>query len=94
MPKRLTIAEAQETLPELVSSLATEPAVITKDGKPVMIALNLEQFESLMETMEIMSDRSLMEQLRSGIGQADGGETISLEELKAELGISWHCQNG
>ena len=57
MPKHLTIAEAQETLPELVSSLATEPAVITKDGKPVMIALSLEQFESLMETMEIMGDR-------------------------------------
>jgi len=87
MPKRLTIAEAQATLPELVSSLATEPAVITKDGKPVMIALSLEQFESLMETMEIMGDRGFMEQLRSGIRQADAGETISLEELKAELGF-------
>ncbi|MGA9379671.1 MAG: type II toxin-antitoxin system Phd/YefM family antitoxin [Phormidium sp.] len=87
MPKYLTINEAQEKLPELPDQLADELAIITKDGKPVMIAMSLEQFESLLETLEIVSDREFMTQLREGIRQAEAGETISLEELKAELGF-------
>ena len=87
MPKYLTIKEAQEKLAELPDRLADELAIITKDGKPVMIAMSLEQFESLLETLEIISDREFMAQLREGIKQAEAGETISLEELKAELGF-------
>jgi PHD/YefM family antitoxin component YafN of YafNO toxin-antitoxin module len=86
MPKYLTITEAQQQLPELSDELVDEPAIITKDGKPVLIALSLQQFESLLETMEILSDREFMAQLREGIRQADAGETITLEQLKAELG--------
>lgn len=87
MAKYLTIAEAQQQLPELPDELSVEPAIITKDGKPVMVALSLQQFESLLETLEILSDREFMPQLREGIRQADAGETISLEQLKAELGF-------
>ncbi|MEW6494382.1 MAG: type II toxin-antitoxin system Phd/YefM family antitoxin [Cyanobacteriota bacterium] len=86
MPKYLTITEAQQQLPELPDKLAVEPAIITKNGKPVMIALSWQQFESLLETLEILCDREFMTQLREGIRQGDAGETISLEQLKAELG--------
>lgn len=87
MPNYLTITEAQQQLPELSDQLTVEPAIITKDGKPVMIAMSLQQFESLLETVEILSDQELVAQLREGIRQADVGETISLEQLKAELGL-------
>lgn len=87
MPQYLTITEAQQQLLELPDKLACEPVIITKDGKPVMIALSFEQFESMIETMDILSDREFMAQLREGIQQADAGETISLEELKAKLGF-------
>jgi predicted transcriptional regulator len=39
-----------------------------------------------LETLEIFCDREFMAQLREGIQQADAGETITLEQLKAELG--------
>jgi antitoxin YefM len=42
---------------------------------------------SLLEMLEILSDKEFMAQLREGIRQAEAGETISLEELKAELGF-------
>ena len=87
MPKYLTITEAQQQLPELPDELTDEPAVITKDGKPVMIVLSVEQFESLLETVKIFSDIEVMGLLRNGIRQTDAVETISLEELKAELGF-------
>ena len=85
MPKYLTIAEAQQQLLELSNQLTDEPAIITKDGKPVMITFGLEQFESLIETIEIISDREFMTELKQGIEEAEQGKTITLEELKAEL---------
>ena len=85
MAKYLTIAEAQQKLSELCNQLNDEPAIITKDGKPVMITFSLEQFESLIETIEIISDKEFMEELKQGIQQAEQEETITLEELKVEL---------
>lgn len=82
----LTIAEAQQQLPELSNNLG-EPTIITQDGKPVIVALSMKQFASLMETMEILSDREFMSELREGIRQADLERTISLEALKLQLGF-------
>jgi PHD/YefM family antitoxin component YafN of YafNO toxin-antitoxin module len=85
MRKYLTITEAQQQLPKWPEDLASEPAIITKDGKPAIIALSFKQFESLLETIEILSDREFMTQLRCGIQQAQRGETIDLQQLKADL---------
>ena len=85
----LTIAEAQQKLPELSNNLG-EPAIITQDGKPVIVALSMNQFASLVETMEILSDREFMSELREGIRQADLGQTVSLGTLRLELG----CEDG
>ena len=41
MPKYLTIEEAQQQLPDLPNELVAEPAIITQDGKPVMVAMSL-----------------------------------------------------
>ncbi|MEP0760565.1 hypothetical protein [Coleofasciculus sp. FACHB-T130] len=68
---------------ELPDKLACEPAIITKNGKLMIITLSFEQLESLVKKMEILSKREFMIQLQEGIQQADTGETISLEELKA-----------
>ncbi|MGL5076044.1 MAG: type II toxin-antitoxin system Phd/YefM family antitoxin [Waterburya sp.] len=87
MPKYLSIAEAQQQLSDLSNQLKNEPAIITKDGKPVMIAFGLEQFESLIETIEIISDKKFMNNLKRGIKQAEQGETITLEELKEDLDL-------
>ena len=47
----------------------------------------MEQFASLVETVEILSDREFMADLREGIRQADLGQTVSLEALKLESGF-------
>ncbi len=88
MPKYLTITEAQQEMPKWADGLAAEPAIITKDGKPAIVALSFKQFESLLETIEILSDGEFMADLRSGIQQAQRGETIDLQPLKADLELS------
>lgn len=85
MPKYLTIDEAQKQLPELSRQLTEQPAIITENGKPVMITFGVEQFESLMETIEIITDEEFMSDLKQGIKEAQEGETITLDDLKAEF---------
>ena len=85
MPKYLTISEAQQQLPELSEQLIDQPAIITQDGKPVIVAFGLEQLESLMETIEIIADKEFMSNLKQGIKEAEIGETTSLEDLKSKF---------
>jgi antitoxin YefM len=87
MSKYLTITEARRQLLDLPDELNDEPVIITKHGKPVMAALSFEQYESLLETLSILSDRNFANQLQESITQAERGETISWEEAKAKLGI-------
>lgn len=47
--------------------------------------MSMELFESLLETIEIISDKEFLTEVREGIRQADAGETIGLEQLKAKL---------
>lgn len=87
MSKYLSITEARRQLLDLPDELNDEPVIITKHGKPVMAALSFEQYESLLETLSILSDRNFANQLQESIAQAERGETISWEEAKAKLGI-------
>ncbi len=86
MPNYLTITEARQKLLSLPDEVTDEPVIITKHGKPVMIALSYEQWESIVETLDILCDREFAAQLQEGIRQDRAGETISWEEAKAKLG--------
>ena len=85
MPKRLTIAEAQQQLPDLPKELHDEPIIITQDGQPVMAAISYEQLTSLLETLDILSDRDFSSKLRQSILEAEQGERISWGEVQKRL---------
>lgn len=86
MAKYLTITEARKQLLGLPDQLTDEPIIITKHGKPVMVTISYEQMESLLETLEILGDKELSNQLKEGIQQDKEGKTIDWEEAKAKLG--------
>ena len=46
-----------------------------------------ELFQSIVETMEVMGDAEMMAILRQGIRDVQEGNVVSLDEVKAELGI-------
>lgn len=87
MTRFLTITETRKQLLDLPDQLNDEPLIITKHGKPTMVALGYEQFESLMETLEVLSDADLMATLRQSMAQADQGQTISLDDAIARLAL-------
>ncbi|MEM8505811.1 MAG: prevent-host-death protein [Cyanobacteria bacterium P01_D01_bin.1] len=83
----MTITQAQEQLPNLPSTLQSEPAIITQDGVPVLIAFTIKNFLSFLETAEILADENFITSLNIGIQQADDGEYFDLADIEAELGL-------
>lgn len=55
---------------------------ITHAGIPKVVMMSQEDFEGLIETLEIMSDQQLMKDIREGLKEKGG---ISLEDLEKEL---------
>lgn len=87
MFNQLTIAQAQEQLPDLSQTLQSEPVVIVKDGSPVLITFSIENFLSFCETAEILADSELMASLHHGIQQAGEGNFSDIADVKARLGL-------
>ena len=70
MSKRLTIAQAQQQLPNLPQELLNEPIIITQDGVPVMAAMSYTHLTELLETIDILTDTEFVTKLRQSITQA------------------------
>ncbi|MBD0310992.1 MAG: prevent-host-death protein [Microcoleus sp. T1-bin1] len=69
MSKRLTIAQAQQQLPNLPQELLNEP-IITQDGVPVIAAMSYTHLTELLETLDILTDTEFVTKLRQSITQA------------------------
>ncbi|OGW86370.1 MAG: prevent-host-death family protein [Omnitrophica bacterium RIFCSPHIGHO2_02_FULL_46_11] len=83
----IPITEARHELTSLPERLAKNPGAVTltRRGKPVLAVMLWGFYESLMETMEIMSDEKLMSMLRRGIRDVRQGKGVSWEKAKKDL---------
>jgi prevent-host-death family protein len=71
-------------LSELVERVRStdEEVVITKNGRPAAVLVSPEEFESWKETVEILSSRDLMDEIRKGlVALGKGSKIYTLEEL-------------
>lgn len=92
MLKHLTLAEAQANFAALSSLTAQEPIVITEAGKPVMAVIAYEQLMELLETVAVLSDRVLAEQLEPHPPEAphhpaEPVPPVTWEETKRKFGL-------
>ncbi len=59
--------------------------IITKRGKPVAVLLGADDYESLMETLDILADPKAMAGLRRGEAELRKGKTRSWRDVKRSL---------
>ncbi len=87
MRKDLPITEARNQLTSMPESLEREPGAIavTRNGKPVLAILPWELYESLEETIDIMSDPALMKQVRRGVADIKAKRLIPWTKVKREI---------
>lgn len=79
----VSVSEAKNKLLDLIRRMKhkQEIVAITRDGVPSAVLLSMEQFEGLMETIEILSDQKAMRALRRSLKQAEKGEWIRHEAI-------------
>lgn len=84
----MTITNARQGFLDLPEKVQEEPVFVTKHGRPVMVVLSVEQFEGMLETIEILEDQPFVKRLQKSIEQARRGQTVSLEEAATRLGLA------
>lgn len=80
----LPLSTVRRELPQLLKTLGNaerEEILITKDGKSVGVLMSSEAYDTLMETLAILSDASLLERIRQGEADARAGRLYTHDEV-------------
>lgn len=82
----VTLSQAKARLSSLVRRVREEHEsfAITHRGKPEGVLLSVEEYEALLETVEILSDRNLMARLDRGLKDEKHGRLHTHEEVFPE----------
>ena len=83
----LNMVDARRELTRLPERLSTTPATVTvtRRGKPVLAIMSWEDYEAILETLDILSDGDAVEQLRKSIRDVKQHETLSWDAAKTQL---------
>ena len=87
MVNTVTLKELRPKLPQVVDAIdgKLDRYVVTKRGKPVVVMLSMDDYESLMETLDILADPKAVAGIRQGEKDIRNGKTRSWKEIKRSL---------
>jgi prevent-host-death family protein len=87
MTKTLPLAEAKKHLSAIVKDVEEkyDRITITRNGVEKAVILSSDEFEGLLETLDILSRKEERQAIVRAKKQVRRGETISIEALKARL---------
>ncbi len=79
----VSVSEAKNKLLGLIRRLKHKQKIvaITRDGVPSAVLLSMDQFEGLMETIDILSDQKAMRSLTRSLKQAERGKWVRHESV-------------
>jgi PHD/YefM family antitoxin component YafN of YafNO toxin-antitoxin module len=88
MVKQLSISEARKRITSLEDDLSFDDTIsITNHGKEVFALLRWDTYESIADTLDIISDEALHEELKIGIKQFENNDLIDFEDFKKSLNV-------
>lgn len=58
---------------------------VTRNGRRVAVVMSAEDYDSLVETVDILSDPEEVEAVRQGLAAIEAGEVSKLDEVRAEM---------
>lgn len=81
------LAEARANLSKLVDEAVRthERVEVTKNGRRAAVILGADDYDSLMETLDILGDAEAMAAIRESEADIAAGRVYSLDEVAAEL---------
>ncbi len=87
MVNTITLKELRPELPEVIKKIDTklDRYIITKRGKPVAVMMNIDDYEGILETLEILSDKEAVKRIKKAKQEIKTGEAVSLEQLRRRI---------
>ena len=88
MVKQLSISETRKRITSLEDDLSFNDTIsVTNHGKEVFALLRWDTYESIAETLDIISDEALYDDLKVGIKQFENDSLIDFEDFKKRLNV-------
>ena len=83
----LSLADARASLSKHVESAVTthERFEITRNGARVAVLMSAEDYDALVETVDILSNPDEVAALRTAIAELDSGDVSSADEVRAAM---------
>ena len=87
MVNTIALKQLRPGLPAVIKDIDTklDRYIVMKRGKPVAVMMSPDDYEGLLETIEILSDKKLMRSIRKAKQEIKEGKTIPWEEARLEL---------
>ncbi|WP_174452901.1 type II toxin-antitoxin system Phd/YefM family antitoxin [Demequina iriomotensis] len=83
----LSVADARAGLSKHIDSAATthERFEITRNGSRVAVLLSAEDYDSLIETVDVLSSPDEVAALRAALAELEAGDVSSADEVRAAM---------
>ncbi len=89
MTKSVTLKALRPRLPQIMDEIDSkmDRFIITKRGKPVALMMSVDDYESLLETLDVLSDTHLMARIKKAESEVKKGRVRNLDKIEKGLGI-------
>lgn len=86
MTKTLSLKEARSQFSTIVGRVGrlSERVVVTKNGVPKAVLMGVEEFESWVETLELLSNPKAVKALKQGLKEAKSRKLRSFKDVFGE----------
>ena len=86
MTRTIPVSEARQTLPILINRISQvmDRIIITRKGKPAAVLMGVEEYESWVETLELVSRKATIAGIRNGLSDLKKGRAQSFEKVFGE----------
>lgn len=87
MTTTISVTELKNNTTQVLdrAALKGHRTVIKRQGKPGLVLMSADEYESWEDTNEILADKKLMRSIKKGEEDIKNGRYVTLEELKKEL---------
>ncbi|HEX9638053.1 MAG TPA: type II toxin-antitoxin system Phd/YefM family antitoxin [Acidobacteriota bacterium] len=79
----IPLSQAKTHLAKLLAEVQElgEEVVITRSGRPAAVLVSYEEYEGMLETLEILADQGLAKAIRRGLEEAARGDTMGHQDV-------------
>ena len=85
--REITVTEAKNRLTEIIKKVetTTDGYAISRSGHTVAFLISAEEYESLIETLDVLRDKNLMKQIRQSEKEFAAGKGIPFSRIRRNV---------